>query len=160
MKFSSFLEAINGALATANDQLMNRQQTMLETYFVTEEGDADQQGNKSLATLQPKSVVLKFPQQTESGMTMLDVTVPLITLVPPSFSKVESLRLSANFDLRLNGEELEIELKENSPVPTDDKEKTCRAGHIDITLTPAAGPEGVRQIIESYEKSLRAQLPH
>jgi len=176
ISFKAFIEGINNAVLAANDSLMDKNAGLFDTYFekapassgVSTAGNI----NKSVdtgSTLQAKSITIQYPHQNPDGTTtMVNVDVPLITLIPVSFSQIEEMKLKAHFDLQVINNELQISFSSESPKrrkwftfgkPEVDEEEIS-SGLLEITLKPTEGPEGLKRIIEGYEKVLRAQIPH
>ena len=97
-------------------------------------------------------------------LRMIDIDVPLITLIPVTMPQIEEVKMTAQFDLQLVNNEVQINFS-----PTTKKrwslfgkaaDVQTNTGQLEITLKPSDGPEGLKQVIEGYEKVLRAQLPH
>lgn len=172
ISFKAFIEGINNAILAANDSLMDKNAGIFDTYF--EKAPAapttSVTGVKPAATtsaLQAKSITIKYPHRTADGQaTMVDVEVPLVTLIPLSFSTVDEVKLKAHFDLQVINDELQISFNSEAPKKrrwslfgnSPSGEETT--GLLEITLKPTEGPEGLKRIIEGYEKVLRAQIPH
>lgn len=166
ISFKAFIEGINNAVLAANDLLMDKNAGIFDTYFEKAPASAAQPGHEGHSSLQAKSICIQYPHQTADGKTeMVDVDVPLVTLIPISFPQIEELKLKANFDLQVINNELQISFSSEAPKKrrwfcskSDSGEEG--SGLLEITLKPSEGPEGLKRIIEGYEKVLRAQIPH
>ncbi|MGB0524123.1 MAG: DUF2589 domain-containing protein [Flammeovirgaceae bacterium] len=117
--------------------------------------------------LKPKMVTIQYPKQTNEGIKMVDIKVPLITLVPLTASKVEELNMRMGLEvMMINGKPVVQFSNSNSsqsspPSSDDDKGKDkSPMGYLDIKITPDESPQGLKKLIEGYEKLLRAQIPH
>lgn len=114
--------------------------------------------------LRPKMTTIQYPQQTATGVVMSDVRVPLITLVPLSMTQISEVKLRTELEIQVEDDELLVSF----PAPQsrrqdDDEDKPDSSPRsvatLEITLTPHHGTEGLRKIVEGYEKVLRAQIP-
>lgn len=106
---------------------------------------------------------IQFPQKTANGVVMSDVRVPLVTLVPLSMTQISEVRLRTELEIQVEDEELLVSFPVSQSRDLDDKKDESRSSSraiLQITLTPHHGTEGLRKIVEGYEKVLRAQIPH
>lgn len=113
--------------------------------------------------IRPKTVILNYPTNTSDGsLIMKEVHVPLITLIPLQFSKVDELKLQAELELGLADDEVHVSFGKIAGNGKDDSGETTKRsiGNIEITLKPMEVSDGMEQIIEAYEKILKSQLPH
>lgn len=165
IKFKKFINAIQQAILGANEELMDKNLSLLDKFFFEVPSTAQGSPPSASTALHPKNVVLQYPRQTPNGIEMTDVHVPLITLVPLSLTQVESVRLRADLEFALVDDEIEISFSSGG-----DNQRGCGifdrgrrgrgSGRLDITLGPCVGSEGLRHLVEGYEKLFRAQLPH
>lgn len=110
-------------------------------------------------TLSPKSVVIEYPHQTQNGIEFIEVHVPLITMVPLSMSQIEKATLKAEFEIEIINDEVQLSFTDNKRNTSRRKSKTTR-GKLELTISPHETSEGLKQLVEGYEKILKAQLPH
>ncbi|NEN88127.1 MAG: DUF2589 domain-containing protein [Okeania sp. SIO3H1] len=112
--------------------------------------------------LKPKMTTIQFPQKTDSGVVMCDVRVPLITLVPLSMTQISEVQFRTELEIQIENDELLVSFTSSqSETPDEIKNKSGGSSHatLQITLTPHHGTEGLRKIVEGYEKILRGQIP-
>jgi hypothetical protein len=167
ISFKAFIEGINSAIVSANEYLMDKHEGLLDTYFDTTE-TVKTGSRPASSSLTPKSVKLQYPKPSATGeISMVDVDVPLITLVPLEFSKIDKVKITAQFDLLVINNELQIifsseEQKRKFSLfgKATTQTKSGSPGQIEITIRPTDTPEGLKKIIEGYDKVLRAQIPH
>lgn len=117
-------------------------------------------------TLTPRTVKIQYPDQTDNGMVIRDVNVPLITMVPLSMSQVTMVR----FKTKLEMQEVDGQLRVSFPLTTSLSHSeqgetnptvdTSNLGELEIVIEPNNESSGLRKIVEGYEKALRAQIPH
>lgn len=108
--------------------------------------------------LRARNVIIEYPQQTKDGVAYVDVEVPLITLSPITTSQIEKATLKANFEMEIVNDELQINFTNRNRSSIGKRNKTTR-GQLEITIAPAESPEGLQQLVESYEKVLMSQIP-
>lgn len=152
INLSNLVEALNDAANIANTSLVSSYSDVMGTYFEkkgkTEEYSA-------------KIVSINYPVKTDdNSIKNIAVDVPLITLVPISSTRIEELKFTTNLDIILKNDELLVAFSngESSNNAFNKKEKPATAT-IEIVLRPNDNPEGLKNIIEGYEKILRAQIP-
>lgn len=172
ISFKAFVNAIHDAILSANDALSDQNLEILNKYFEgyenVQQGQETKQGAPEQAELPPtlkaKSVIVEYPQQTSEGTKMVGVEVPLITLVPLSLSQVEKVKLTADFQIQINEDELQLLFpKEHppgkKPLFGKDPQKEGTLGRIEITISPADMSDGLKVLVEGYEKALKSQIP-
>lgn len=161
MIFSQLVEAFQECIIKANDSLSQENLNVLNTYFDADDEQENLKDNIGIPTrLKPKTVEMEFPYITELGMEKSYVQVPLIALTPIKVPEISELRISLNLEISLEDNELKVEFpnrneshqKESTKVPSN----LCS---VDIVLQPTTGPEGLKNLIQGYEKSLRSQIP-
>ena len=113
-------------------------------------------------TLRPKTVVVHYPIHTSSGIEMKEVHVPLITLVPISMSQISEVKLNTDLEIQLVDDEVQVSFSNRTAGKKKglfEKEPKTTLGHLEITIKPHEGSEGLRRLVEGYEKVLRSQIP-
>lgn len=115
----------------------------------------DTNSSKLPGTLTPKSVVVEYPNHTDKGIELIDVHVPLITLVPLSMSQVEKATIKANFDMQVVDDELQLSFSNKG----DRRRSKWTRGTLEITIAPHETSDGLKQLVEGYEKALKSQIP-
>ena len=154
IKFKSFVNAIHEAIISANQSLMEKNTGLIEEYFepckedhVHEEGDGH--------TLRPKSVKIEYPYQTENGMDKVEIHVPLITLVPLQLSQIKKAKFTAEFQIEVNDDELNLHFYDGRRRA----KKGQTTGNLELTFSPQDMPEGLDEIVAGYEAALKRQIP-
>ena len=168
-KVDSALSATN-AVINPNTKLSRQDldtalQSIKELNSTLNEPDAVEQALAS-GDLRPKTVILNYPVSGKDGMMVnKEVRVPLITLIPIKFSKVEEVRLKADLELNLVDDELQVGLgkfsnRAKSKENTSDPAVQGSVGSVEIVLKTEEMSDGMQHIVDSYEKILKAQLPN
>lgn len=112
-------------------------------------------------SLRPKSVVVQYPYMTKEGtIDTVDVHVPLITLVPLSFSEVKEAKLRTDFELHVNNDELQVGFPGEVKQGDTSTQGAPTTGHLEITIGVQEPSAGLKTLVDGYERTLRAQIPH
>ncbi|HSS79312.1 MAG TPA: DUF2589 domain-containing protein [Thermoanaerobaculia bacterium] len=128
----------------------------------------------STGVLQPKLVAIDYPMITSEGPTVHTVHVPLITLSPYSATQISKLTFKADLEVQSTDEgKLQVAFlpsgssvqpppaKKSSGAKRGAEDSTSLTANASIEIviegTPAA--DGLRKVIEGYERALRAQIP-
>jgi hypothetical protein len=97
-------------------------------------------------------------------MEVRDVSVPLITLIPISFSTVSAVKFVSELEIIENENDVEISfpLKKTTDYKGETETTNNSDGNakIEITISPQENSEGLKKLIEGYEKILRSQIPN
>ncbi|CAM3928762.1 hypothetical protein VA7868_00458 [Vibrio aerogenes CECT 7868] len=120
----------------------------------------------SAPTLRPKTCAMQFPGRSADGVETVTVKVPLLALVPVSSPRITEVKFSAELEISTDHDDKLIVsfpqakkgnlLSSKSPVHTPPKSGNA---HIEITLTGHEPPDGLKKLIEGYERALRSQIP-
>ena len=157
ISIEQFIKVIHSAVLSANDALMQENLNLLDNYFESEnEGKST---SKLLHNMRAKTVTVQYPDQTEDGVIMRDVNVPLITLIPVSMAKVSEVKFRTDLEIHVEGDDLKVSfspLKDNHDSDTKRQSNT----NIEITVTPQESSVGLKKLIEGYERTLRSQIPN
>lgn len=156
IKFDTFVDAIQNAVVKANEALRDNNVGIMNTYF-----QKKMDGDKEVLT--PQTVTMSYPQATDNGIEMKEIQVPLLTLAPMVTSQIEELRFTTDLEIMLDNNQLQVGFgRTNSKRKLFDNSEKVEAStaKIEIVIKPQEMPEGFKQLVEGYEKVLRAQLPH
>lgn len=131
--------------------------------------NAHEASNQDLDSKQlyPKTVTLNYPTVNDEGdLEHKEVHVPLLTLVPIQFSQVSELKLTADLQLTLVDDQLQVSLGKHRPAKNssakgieEDGTSKNNIGNIEIVIKPQEVSDGMQHVIDAYEKILKAQLP-
>lgn len=113
----------------------------------------------------PQSVCIIYPRQTSTGVEEIAIHVPLITLVPLSMSQIEQVKVKADFEIHMADGELQLNFptgteKKGGVLSRKSRKRKTTTGNLEITITPHPVSEGLKIVVEGYERALRAQIPH
>jgi hypothetical protein len=166
ISFRKFIEAINSAVSEANSGLERSNLGILDQFFTDDDGkspldyfnDPSQQIDWKTHPFKPRTVKVQYPDNSDNGTTEIDV--PLITLVPVSASKIDTVKLSSEFRVSIVNDELQLDFPRNNGDGSFFKPAKGSIGTLEITLKPGDVSEGLDSLIEGYEKILKMQIPH
>jgi hypothetical protein len=176
INLKSFVAAIHDAIISASNTLMDKNEALIDKYFVdkthfeatgqknqsdTSEPAKDDSSKTSEQDVHvPKCVILEYPVlQSDGKIVPTEIQVPLITLVPLGLSQIEKATITAEFEMALVDDELQLSfpskksggLFQKSPANTTN-------GKLEIVISPQDTPEGLRLIVEAYEAALKRQI--
>lgn len=113
--------------------------------------------------LVPKMVKVMFREPNANGLKPRLVGVPLITLTPLSTHTIEDIEIKSSFEIVSDEHgDLLVGFPENDSSffsSSASKKRGATNTEINIKFSGKETPKGLTKIIESYERSLRAQLP-
>ncbi len=108
----------------------------------------------------PKMIAMAFPTQNKDGVGSVIVNVPLITLCPVSSPRIKEVKFSTELEMTADdSDELYIAFLASEKNGADEVRKSTANTNIEVTLQGSEPPKGLQQVIEGYEKALRAQIP-
>ncbi len=124
--------------------------------------DKDLPDTQTSTALSPKSVVVEYPRQTSTGIEYTEVHVPLITLVPLSMSQIKEAKLTSEFEMEIVDDELQLHFDPSKARKRKmfGKKPETTFGRLEITIAPHESSEGLKRLVEGYEKALKMQIPH
>ncbi|MCW3102332.1 MAG: hypothetical protein JWO09_772 [Bacteroidetes bacterium] len=164
ISFKSFVNAVHDAIMNASDSLMDKNEGLLDKYFEETETIIEGAGAKSnirKRTLVPKTVTLDYPSlQPDGSVKTTHVQVPLITLVPISSSQIEKATLTADFEMEIIDNVLQLHFTNGSKSPNGNffKRSKTNRGTLEIVLSPQQSTDGLKLVIEGYEAILKRQI--
>ncbi|TKC10498.1 DUF2589 domain-containing protein [Pedobacter polaris] len=182
ISFKLFVNAIQEAIISASDALMDKNISLLDKYFIEgpkvgdhqtsnmgdyqplDDEDKEQPNVKGAPvpdkhTLVPRSVILEYPHLGNDGtVENLEVSVPLITLVPLTMSKIDKATITASFKMAVVNGEVQLDLGNEGNGGFFKKKPKMAWGKIEISLAPQETSEGYKLLVEGYEAILKRQL--
>ena len=158
ISLKAFVTAIYDAVSMASESLAARNHELFSKYFTQVEDNSAGDDAPVLGVekqLSPKMVRLEYPGvDPASDGTNTGVMVPLITLAPFSACQIEKVTLTTEFKISVDeNEELHLDFSKSSRWGM--KPHVCK---LEVVVSQADIPDGLKQIIEGYENVLRRQL--
>lgn len=149
ISIKAFIDSIHDAVVAANDTLTDSSVGIIAKFF------KDNDSNDG--TLVPRTINVKYPQISDSGVENIEVEVPLLTLAPITCPTIDSVEFSTKFEMDIINDELQLTFsKENKDTL---EQKSNRLGNLKIVISPQDVPEGLKTIVEGYERVLKSQIP-
>lgn len=117
---------------------------------------------KAAPALRPKTTAIQYPHITKDGPTVHTVHVPLIALAPICFAQITELRMKTDLELSVQGDSLTASFPAEPRTAAEEaagKRPAGRTASVEIVLGEMPSSQGLRLIVEGYERALRAQIP-
>ncbi|MAD46622.1 MAG: hypothetical protein CMI02_19080 [Oceanospirillaceae bacterium] len=167
IRLDALVNAVQAAVTSANDELHQHSRRIFSQFFDNVEppsGDsAAADKDTPPAAMRPRYVAVEFPTETRDGIKTITVDVPLIAIVPMASSRIEEVTFRSTLNISENPDgELNIafaKTKAGHGLFGRDKEPATHSAELEIKIRGDDTPDGLRQLIEGYERALRAQIP-
>ena len=155
INLKSFVEAIHNAIISANNTLMDENENLIDKYFL-ESSPGKKTVNKKRGVMVPKTVTIEYPfLEADGKITKTEILVPLITLVPITTTQIEKATISINFELDVVEDELHLNFSKTEKNAPEVQSK----GTVEIIISPQQTSEGLKLLVEGYERVLKRQIP-
>lgn len=151
IKLKTFIDAIHDAVVASNDVLTDSSVGIIAKFFKKVENQEDEN------RLVPETVIMKYPHITEQGIDYIDVNVPLLTLAPLTCPTIDQVEFSTKFEMEIVNDELHLNFSKDNKDTKDSSSN--RSGVLKILISPQEVPEGLKNVIEGYERVLKSQIP-
>ncbi|MCA6379062.1 MAG: DUF2589 domain-containing protein [Cytophagales bacterium] len=125
-------------------------------------GDSKNMKAFNTQTLMPKTVKLEYASNTEEGVKPHYVNVPLITLIPMPSTQISQARFKTMLEVQEENGRLMISFPNRTQLSSETPPTNAISyfTEFEVVLEPRKETEGLRKVVEGYEKILRAQMPH
>ncbi|GLQ73452.1 DUF2589 domain-containing protein [Vibrio penaeicida] len=162
IEFQSLMQAIHKGVKDAAKSVEGETIDFVKRFFdehLGEEGDAP--------SYTPKTCNMQFPSRTEHGVENVSAEVPLLALVPVSAPRITEVKFHTELEINTNDmNQLMVSFARKADKPGiknkmlgQPKNDSSANASLEITLTGNEPPEGLKRLIEGYERALRAQIP-
>lgn len=164
----SLVEAVQAAVIEAADQVRLKNISILQDYFIPA---IPSEAGLPEGPLVPRMIQIDFPRVTENGPTVHTVQVPLISIAPPESLYLAEfrVRMKVEFDLdpekatRLRVTPARPEKSRTAPEADSDgktsPEPAREFAEIEILIKHGQEPGGLTDVIQGYDRALRAEIP-
>ncbi|KZN37141.1 DUF2589 domain-containing protein [Pseudoalteromonas luteoviolacea] len=162
IEFQSLMKAIHKGVKDAAKSVEGETIDFVKRFFDEHENEAGLPPSYS-----PKTCTMQFPSRSEDGIDTIEAQVPLLALVPISSPRITEVKFKTDLEISTNEHhKLMVTFAKNTQkTGLRDKimgphsgENTANA-HLEIVMTGHEPPEGLKKLIEGYERALRAQIP-
>ncbi|WP_355659646.1 hypothetical protein [Halomonas salifodinae] len=111
----------------------------------------------------PKMVLLQYPTVTAQGPRVHPVYVPLISLAPISMSEIDEVRFKTALEVSIEDDDSLRVGFPRRPVPetgaVSAEEPSPGQAMLEVVVKGRPPTDGLRSLIEGYDRALRAQIP-
>lgn len=171
LSLKDFVHAIHDAVVLSNRTMTLEYRKTLDDFFEVrpaerpKDGSPEQASGAPAARMIPKTVAVEMPVPTAEGIKVEIVQVPLIALFPAQHTRISELTLEVDVELSSPDDNLRVAFPRKSQLSEEEMltgtaaEGGVPTARLSIVVTPDQRPEGLNQLIEGYERALRAQLP-
>ncbi|KZN40862.1 DUF2589 domain-containing protein [Pseudoalteromonas luteoviolacea] len=162
IEFQSLMKAIHKGVKDASKAVEGETIDFVKRFFDEHENEEGKAPSYS-----PKTCTMQFPSRTEDGIDTVDAEVPLLALVPISSPRITEVKFKTDLEISTNDQDkLMVTFAKNTTkfgfrdkiIGPSGGENTANA-QLEIILTGNEPPEGLKKLIEGYERALRAQIP-
>ncbi|KZN37898.1 DUF2589 domain-containing protein [Pseudoalteromonas luteoviolacea] len=162
IEFQSLMKAIHKGVKDAAKSVEGETIDFVKRFFDEHENEEGKAPSYS-----PKTCTMQFPSRTEDGIDTVDAEVPLLALVPISSPRITEVKFKTDLEISTNEQDkLMVTFAKNTTksgfrdkiIGPSGGENTANA-QLEIILTGNEPPEGLKKLIEGYERALRAQIP-
>ena len=151
IKLASFIDAIHDAVLKANDTLTDSHTGILTKFF--KKTPPSPEGEE---TYEAETIALKYPHPSENGIEERDIDVPLLTMAPISCPTIDNVEFTSRFEVTIMEDTLSLDFAKDNKDTTESKSN--RSGQLSVKISPQEVPEGLKAIIEGYERVLKSQI--
>tara|TARA_R110000737_G_scaffold4387_3_gene14332 strand:- start:583 stop:1206 length:624 start_codon:yes stop_codon:yes gene_type:complete len=112
-------------------------------------------------SLRPRTVTLQCPEATPHGTRMRNMKVPLIALSPITLSEISEIKFKTELEIVSDSDGLNVNFakktKAKDKASMGDDKNTITS--LEITIRPKDTSDGLKDLIQGYEKVIKAQMP-
>jgi hypothetical protein len=151
------LEQLTQQSKSTKESVLKSQKEFLQTLESLREKKAGSPTKSP--SFRAKSVSVQFPEHTEDGITMRQVDVPLITLIPVSMIQLSEVRFKTDLEILQDDNDLRISFPA-SGIEKNNNSPNTAVSTIEIIVKPAELTDGLRVMVNGLNKALRGQIPN
>jgi hypothetical protein len=184
INLQEFVQTIHTATAAAGEALIQKNLGLIDQFFEPVEDEPEQpaSGNARKAAInsrtetqtpneeppvqvmKPRMVAVQYPKTTKDGASIQTVNVPLITLVPLSQVELKEMEFATELELSVNGEDLQVSFPKRTAKSQDLAAEGANLGNggkakLEVKIAAMETPDGLRYLVDGYERALRSQIP-
>jgi len=162
IEFQALMQAVHKSVKDAAKSVEGETIDFLKRFFDEEERDDPSDPHNTQPVLRPKTCTMAFPSRTADGIETVSAEIPILALCPISAPRITEVKFSTELEISTDkNDRLMVAFpgaKKKSFLGKDEITESSNS-KIEITLTGSEPPEGLKKLIEGYERSLRAQIP-
>ncbi|SHO58655.1 DUF2589 domain-containing protein [Vibrio quintilis] len=166
IEFQALMRAIHHGAKDAAKAVEGETIDFIRRFFDEVPNESYVHDDQTPPALRPKTCAMQFPGRSAEGVETVTVKVPLLALVPISSPRITEVKFSADLEISTDKDD---KLMVSFPSPKKNSLLTAKSpanttpkqgnAQVEITLTGHEPPEGLKKLIEGYERALRSQIP-
>ncbi|RMG74482.1 MAG: DUF2589 domain-containing protein [Chloroflexi bacterium] len=161
MNLTEFIFAIQQAVDQAAHMAAMKNLENFAESFLSRVANGASPDSSEEELYEPKSVTLIYPKETSQGIIEHQVITPLLSLAPISNLQLQEISLNVDLLILEGDDDLTIGFPKLTTAPHDGNTETIQPNaKMTIKLNATNHPDGLSAVIEGYDKSIRAQIPH
>ena len=170
------IREIQNAVIFAADDVVKKSTSVIDTYFDRVSPDpGGKEGPSFLGNYTPKMVAFEYPvmkPESVKGPETHRVFVPLISIAPPATYYIDEVKVRLEIEMRIDDDgeesfvlvapkgttraEQESGIAAAEGAPLQDLE---RPSFVEVVVRRGERAAGITQIVEGYDRALRAEIP-
>lgn len=184
INLQEFVQTIHTATAAAGEALIQKNLGLIDQFFEPVEDETERSSTapsrkasvnarsdtpipteeSPVQIMRPRMVAVQYPKTTKDGASIQTVNVPLITLVPLSQVELKEMEFSTELELSVNGEDLQVSFPKRTAKSQDLAAEGANLGNggkakLHVKIAAMETPDGLRYLVDGYERALRSQIP-
>lgn len=150
--------ALDNLTSKYDDQLSDSEglKSDLERLFIKSEGNGD-----GVKPIRAKTIDIQYPHVTPEGVEYHNVRVPMLAVVPISSTEISEVRIKTKLEMDASGNDLKVAFakRQTGGIASDEPQELENVSELEIVIKPTKNMDGLKTLISSYEKVLKAQIP-
>ncbi len=162
IEFQSLMRAIHKSIRDASKSVEGENIDFINRFFDREKKEDPLDPGKEELILSPKTCTMEFPTRTADGVDVVTAKVPILALCPVSAPRITEVKFTTELDISSSHDNKLMVSFPQAPAKKQegsDEEQHVPGSKVEITITGGEPPEGLKRLIEGYERALRAQIP-
>lgn len=162
IEFQSLMRAIHKSIRDASKSVEGENIDFINRFFDREKKEDPLDPGKEELILSPKTCTMEFPTRTADGVDVVTAKVPILALCPVSAPRITEVKFTTELDISSSHDNKLMVSFPQAPSKKQegtDEEQHVPGSKVEITITGGEPPEGLKRLIEGYERALRAQIP-
>lgn len=164
IEFQALMRAIHKSVKDAAKSVEGETLDFIKRFFDEEERNDPKDPHNTDPVLRPKTCAMEFPSRTADGIEIVTAEIPILTLTPIASPRITEVKFSTELEITTsNDDKLMVAfpgpIKKKTLIGKGESSESTANTKIEITLTGSEPPEGLKKLIEGYERAIRAQIP-
>lgn len=170
------IREIQNAVIFAADDVAKKSMSVIDTYFdAVPPGEGGSEGESFLGNYTPKLVAFEYPvmkPKNQRGPKTHRVFVPLISIAPPATYYIDEVKVRLQIEMQIDEKGVEsfvlVAPRGSAPaaVSTQSIDRTAEPpqtvefpSFVEVIVRRGERAYGITQIVDGYDRALRAEIP-